>query len=159
MSILELENVSVKYNTAPVVENVMLNIYKDDFIGIIGPNGGGKTSLVKAIMGLVPYTGKIQFSKELAEPGSIGYLPQQNNFDKSFPISVHEVILTGLQPGKANIRRKLNIEKRNTAQALSNTAGINHLLDKPIGEISGGEMQRTLLFPPLISDPSLLILH
>ena len=97
MKLVSLHNVSVSYEGIPALRNVTLDLFSDDFTGIIGPNGGGKTTLVKAILGMVPYSGRIEFADGISiHDGTIGYLPQQNNFDRQFPISVAEVVYSGL---------------------------------------------------------------
>ena len=97
--IIAISNLAVRYDKVTALEHVSLDIYNDDFIGIIGPNGGGKSTLVKAIMGIVPYSGKIEYNATLLRHNKphIGYLPQISSFDKAFPISVGEVVMSGLQ--------------------------------------------------------------
>ena len=90
--------------------DVNISFYADDFVGIIGPNGGGKSSLVKAIVGLVPHSGTIEIAKEVAE-GGIGYMPQQNLFDKEFPISVEDLVLSGLQHSRGLFSRHTRTDK------------------------------------------------
>ncbi len=159
MTLVSIRNLSVKYGNYTALENVDLDIFDHDFIGIIGPNGGGKTSLVKAIMGTISYTGNISYGDEINRVSghAIGYLPQQNEFDHSFPISVREVILSGLQSGKRFLRRYTS-KDRQRAESLMEMTGIQSIGDHPIGEISGGQMQRALLCRALISGPKLLIL-
>lgn len=102
MSIVSLKNVTVKYGSYTAIESANLEIFEGDFIGIIGPNGGGKTTLIKTILGSGPYSGEITLSPTLFDNGRrlIGYLPQQTTFDRQFPISVIEVVLSGLQSQK-----------------------------------------------------------
>ena len=105
--IITIRDLSVTYDTVRALEHVDLDIYADDFLGIIGPNGGGKSTLVKAIMGVVPYSGKIDFDASIMRHGKphIGYLPQVSSFDKVFPISVLEVVMSGLQAERGMLRR------------------------------------------------------
>ena len=105
--IITINKLSVRYDSVVALEHVDLEIFDNDFIGIIGPNGGGKSTLVKAIMGVVPHTGTIEFAPSIYHRGKphIGYLPQVSNFDKSFPISVGEVILSGLQGERGMFNR------------------------------------------------------
>lgn len=159
MNLLTLRNVSVDYDGFRALDNVDLTIDSDDFLGVVGPNGGGKTTLVKTILGTLPYTGEISRAKELfsrREP-LIGYLPQQISFDRSFPISVIETVLSGLQSSKRFLGRYRK-EDRIKALGLLQRTGIEEIGKKPIGEISGGQMQRALLCRAIISDPRLLIL-
>ena len=153
--LIEIKNMDVAYQKQLVLSNVSLSVFENDFIGIIGPNGGGKTSLVKAILGLVkPLKGSIKHSLDSSE---IGYLPQGSQVDENFPITVMEVIASGLEhglkigPGTAR-NRKHKVEK-----ALE-TVGLARLHSRPIGELSGGELQRTMLARALISAPRLLVL-
>lgn len=164
MKLVGIENISVSYGDVKALENASLDIYSDDFLGVIGPNGGGKTTLVKAILKSVPYKGgKITYSPEIcnarndnAKSRSIGYLPQINVIDKSFPISVMEVVLSGLQ---STLRLTGNYHNhRSKAVGIMELCGISQLADRPIGQLSGGQLQRTLLGRALISDPKLLIL-
>lgn len=157
MNLITLSNVSVSYDGYQALEEACLNIADDDFIGIIGPNGGGKTTLIKAILHMVPFSGKITFAPGIdISDGSIGYLPQQTGFDHAFPISVTETVLSGLQSGHKFLR--ITRQAKEKAQVLMNMTGITKLANKAIGDISGGEMQRALLCRALISDPKLLIL-
>lgn len=159
MSIVSLKNVTVKYGSYTAIESANLEIFEGDFIGIIGPNGGGKTTLIKTILGSVPYSGEITLSPTLFDNGRrlIGYLPQQTTFDRQFPISVIEVVLSGLQSQKG-FSRRYKTEERNKALQLLDNMGISSITDRQIGEISGGQMQRVLLCRAIIAEPKLLIL-
>lgn len=160
MNLISLYDVSVAYNGTNVLTNVNMNVASDDFIGIVGPNGGGKTTLIKAMLQLIPYNGQIHYANGISiQDGSIGYLSQQNNFDRLFPISVQEVILSGLQSHHrlfAGFGRLRHYKAK--ADELMDLAGLNKLAHRPIGEISGGEMQKALLCRALISQPKLLVL-
>lgn len=159
MSIVSLKNVTVKYGSYTAIESANLEIFEGDFIGIIGPNGGGKTTLIKTILGSVPYSGEITLSPTLFDNSRrlIGYLPQQTTFDRQFPISVIEVVLSGLQSQKG-FSRRYKTEERNKALQLLDNMGISSIADRQIGEISGGQMQRVLLCRAIIAEPKLLIL-
>lgn len=159
MNIISLHNVSVSYDGYEALQCVNLDISSDDFVGVIGPNGGGKTTLVKAILGMVPHKGEILIAKELYHGNRphIGYMPQLSDFDRSFPISVIEVVLSGLQ-GQHGFTARYSTKDRNKAMELLQSAGVANIATKPIGEISGGQMQRALLCRAVISDPKLLIL-
>lgn len=159
MNLVSLHNVSVRYGDYEALRNIDLDIGEEDFIGIIGPNGGGKTTLMKAILGTVPYSGEIRQSDALfrGKERLIGYMPQLSDFDRKFPISVAEVVLSGLQGSKGFLARYSKAD-RSKAEQLLEEAGIDSIADHPIGEISGGQMQRALLCRAVISDPKLLIL-
>jgi len=158
-AIVQLKDVTVQYDETTALENVSLDIYPDDFLGVIGPNGGGKTTLVKAILGTIPHSGEVAYSPTLSERGHrlIGYLPQQAEFDRSFPISVVEVVMSGLQAEKGMLKRYTSADRKR-AMELLDMAGVADIADRQISEISGGQMQRALLCRAVILEPKLLIL-
>ncbi len=153
--LLELQQLSAGYDHQLVLENVNLSIYRNDFLGIIGPNGGGKTTLLKIILELLkPESGKlIKVDKSLA----IGYLPQINPIDRKFPITVNEVVLSGLMSTKKLLQR-YNSSDKEKAKTLLQEMNMFHFRNKNIGELSGGQLQRVLLCRAIISNPDLLIL-
>lgn len=158
-SIVSIRNLSVSYDNIEALSDVNLDIYEDDFIGIIGPNGGGKSTLVKAIMGSISYKGEIVFAETLREGRSlrVGYMPQISDFDTRFPISILEVALSGLQSKRGFLSRYTLSDKILALQTLERM-GIADLANRPIGEVSGGQLQRALLCRAIISEPKLLIL-
>ena len=149
----------VNYEQSIALEDVNLDIFEDDFIGIIGPNGGGKTSLVKAIMGVVPHSGEIEFAPALQRKShlKIGYMPQVSQFDTRFPISIEEVVLSGLQSEKGFFGRYTHADRQRATELLKQM-GIDQIASRPIGEVSGGQLQRALLCRAIIAEPKLLIL-
>lgn len=157
--LLKIENASVSLQGNLVLEDVNFEIRKGDFIGVIGPNGGGKTTLVKLILGLIkPDKGKIIYTIPHDTGNSkIGYLPQVHAFDKKFPITVQDVILSGLPATHKFVSRHSNAEKEKAVYWMDRL-GIASMSKKPIGNLSGGEMQRVFLCRSLISEPELLIL-
>lgn len=159
--LIELENVIAGYNGEPAIENVNLTIRSDDFIGIIGPNGGGKTTLLKVILGLQkPWHGRVVYhSPEIrqGEKGGMGYLPQINQFDDRFPISVFEVVRSGLVNRKKIFGGYRSADNAKTLQVLKNI-GVEELKNKSIGELSGGQKQRVFLGRAIVSEPEILFL-
>ncbi len=154
--LIEIENLSAGYEGAVVLEKINLNIYKNDFLGIIGPNGGGKTTLLKVILGLLkPYSGKIQKDEEVEN--KIGYLPQFSLIDKKFPITVYEVVLSGLFANKGIFSGFGKVEKQQVDKILKDF-GILDLKNKALYELSGGQLQKTFLGRAIVSTPKLLIL-
>jgi zinc transport system ATP-binding protein len=153
--LLQIRDLYAGYQGKPVLSKVSLDVMENDFIGIIGPNGGGKTTLLKILMGLMkPLKGTIEYSFRRS---AIGYLPQGNQLDESFPITVKEVVSSGLD---SSIRRSSSMRKSRNEQldkALHRT-GLDSLKHRPIGELSGGELQRTLLARAIVSSPKLLVL-
>lgn len=159
MNLVELHGAGVTYDGYEALRQVDLEIADDDFLGVIGPNGGGKTTLVKAILGTVPHTGEIRYARELyrGKERLIGYMPQQSDFDRAFPISIQETVLSGLQGRRGFIRRYTAEDRKKTTELLE-MSGIAETARRPIGEVSGGQLQRALLCRAVISEPRLLIL-
>nr|DAU62153.1 MAG TPA: hypothetical protein [Microviridae sp.] len=159
MNLVTLRDVGVAYDGYEALQHVDLEIADNDFLGVIGPNGGGKTTLVKAILGTVPHTGEVRLAPELFRDKErlIGYMPQLSDFDRTFPISVLEVVLSGLQGHKGIFSRYTKADRAKALDLLE-TAGVADTARNPIGEVSGGQMQRALLCRAVISDPKLLIL-
>lgn len=158
--LIRLEHISAAYDRKTVLEDINLSVGEQDFVGIIGPNGGGKTTLVKLMLGLLkPTRGIIRFYREGKETPeiSMGYLPQYTTIDKKFPISVYEVVLSGLNKQKSLLRpfTKEHHEKTRTIIA---RMGLEGLEQRPIGQLSGGQLQRALLGRALVSHPQVLIL-
>ena len=158
--ILQLQNIKAGYDKKAILENVNLSVFEKDFLGIIGPNGGGKTTLIKTILGLIPpLSGDILTFRngEKVTDLRIGYLPQLSRIDTKFPITAQEMVLSGLAH-KRNKLRRFNAEHKEQLEDIINKVGIKRYIHKPVGELSGGEMQRVLLGRAIISDPELLIL-
>lgn len=155
--ILELKNVSAGYADEIILRNIDLQVFANDFIGVIGPNGGGKTTLVKIILGLLkPIQGDVIWQNR-SNNVLVGYLPQTSLYDKQFPISVKEVLLSGLMSSKHITGRYLTKDK-SKVDDIMRVMGIAHLASRNIGSLSGGQMQRVLLGRAIISEPQLLIL-
>ena len=153
--IVNIRGVSTGYFSETVIKDVDLDIFANDFIGIIGPNGGGKTTLVKAILGLLQlFKGKVTFPQ--GKP-RMGYLPQVSAIDKSFPITVKELIRSGLKPENSWLPQFSRDQKKQVNNLISE-AGLSLQAHKPIGELSGGQMQKAFLCRALINKPQLLIL-
>jgi zinc transport system ATP-binding protein len=153
--LVSIKNMDVGYQNQLVLSDVSLDVFERDFIGIIGPNGGGKTTLIKAILGLLkPQKGSVEHALDKSE---IGYLPQGNQVDESFPITVREVIASGLERGFSLEFRKAKDRQRKVEETLERV-GMKALHSRPVGELSGGEFQRTLLARAIISSPKLLVL-
>ena len=158
--LIELSDITAGYDGKVVLRDVSLTVWKDDFLGIIGPNGGGKTTLLKVILGLLqPTSGNLRFFKDgkPCDNIKIGYLPQMNNIDKKFPISVREVVASGLTSQKP-LFKSYSKEQQNRIDIVLEEMKIADLAMRPIGELSGGQLQRVLLGRSIVSKPDALIL-
>jgi len=153
--LLTIKDLSFVYDKQAVLSHVSLSVMARDYIGIIGPNGGGKTTLVKLILGLLkPQHGTISHALERSE---IGYLPQGSVVDESFPITVREMIASGLEHGLVPGRGIRKEEKRKVSEMLEKV-GLSSFHKRPVGELSGGELQRAMLARAIVSSPRLLVL-
>jgi len=158
--VVRLEDIWVHYNGTPILEGITLSVEQGDFLGVIGPNGGGKTTLLKVILGLItPSQGKIWVLGKPPERSrnNIGYVPQYNLFDRDFPISVWDVVLIG-RYGRAGLLRRYSREDRRTVQEVLQTVGMLDYKNRQIGKLSGGEQQRVFIARALVSEPKLLLL-
>ncbi len=157
--IIRLENVSFRYGKNEFLKNIDLPIYEDDFLGIIGPNGGGKTTLLKLIIGLLePTKGEVTVFGKTPKNArhEIGYLSQFKNIDFDFPITAYEIALLG-RVGNNLIKRYSKADKKAAQDALKKF-GIWDLKDKKLNELSGGEKQRVFVARALVNDPRILLL-
>lgn len=156
--LLEMKSLSVSYGNNIALQDAELKVFDNDFIGVIGPNGGGKTTLLKVILGLVkPVKGKIVFDQELQGSNKIGYLPQISTGDNSFPVTVKDVILSGLMIRKGLITM-MSIQDRKKAGQVIEELGLAELANSSLSELSGGQLQRIFLGRAVIGDPRLLLL-
>ena len=155
--LIQLEKVTAGYNNGIVLRDVSITVSDQDFIGVIGPNGGGKTTLIKLILGLIqPISGTIQrFDRQ--EGSFIGYLPQQSHIDRKFPITVQDIVLSGLMSSGKAFSRYSTADKQQALDLL-HQMGISQLAKRTAAELSGGQLQRVFICRALISSPKLLIL-
>jgi len=155
MNVIQIQNLHVNYGKIQALDNVNFNIKHGEFLGIIGPNGGGKTTLIKTILGMIePSKGKIITREETV----IGYVPQLTTFDRKFPITVGEVIKTGHLPKKAKPFYKYSKEANHHVLEVMRQLDIAELFDRQIGQLSGGQMQKVLIARSLMNHPNVLIL-
>jgi zinc transport system ATP-binding protein len=157
-NLFEMHSLSASYGNVTVLKNVDFNVSENDFIGVIGPNGGGKTTLLKIILGLIkPVQGEIVFNNHLLNRKSIGYLPQMSTGDINYPVTVNDIVLSGLMIGKSIISR-MTLADRKKAGTVIDELGLSELAGSTINELSGGQMQRVFLGRAIIGDPKLLLL-
>jgi len=158
---ISIRNLTVKYDDTPALSDVSLDINEGEFVGIIGPNGGGKSTLVKALLGLIPITsGEIHlFGGSIRENRSkIGYVPQFAEVDRKFPITVLDVVLTAVMKGGLHPFFHYKKEDKEHAMEQLKRVGIDHLSTRLISDLSGGEFQRVLIARALAGNPQLLLL-
>lgn len=158
---IHIDNLSVYYGETAAIKNVCLDVNQGEFLGIIGPNGGGKSTLIKAILGLIPITtGSIYvYGQTLVKNRTaLGYVPQFATMDRRFPISVMEVVLMGRLKQGLSLFMKYSIDDKVIAYDQLKRVGIEHLAKKQISELSGGEFQRLLIARALTVHPKLLLL-
>jgi len=162
---LKVEELSFAYRGSQrALEGVTLEIPRGSLVGILGPNGGGKSTLIKALLGLIkPQRGRVEI---LGQPADrrvrrvrrlVGYVPQQDDVDLAFPVSVLDVALMGRVPSMRPFRRFTKRDRRLASEALR-TVGMERLADSPIGELSGGQQQRTFLARALAQEAEVLLL-
>lgn len=160
-NIIEIKNLHVHYDKHCAIFNINLNIHEKDFLAIVGPNGGGKSTLLKAILGIIqPTEGKvlIQGKPPKDAHGLIGYVPQFSKFDKSFPISVEDVILSSTLGNKRRLFHRYSKDDKSLVTTILDQLNISHLSKRQIGELSGGQLQKVLIARALALDPKILIL-
>lgn len=159
-SIVEIKNVEFAYNGENVLSDVNLKIKQRDFIAMIGPNGGGKTTLLKLILGLLtPDKGTIRVLGQSTQKASsfIGYVPQDVHLNRTFPITAMDIVLMGkLDPKKRWVRNSVS-NRKEAIYALERLEMAAHA-GKKIGELSGGQRQRVFIARALVTQPRLLLL-
>jgi len=160
MNILEIENLTFSYDDQIILEDINLTVKENDFLAIIGPNGGGKSTLLKAILGIIKIkSGKIRLlgKKVKKNISSIGYVPQNTNVNINFPIKVIEVVMMGHVGHK---RPLIGYKKEEIACAMGalQQVGMEDFANVKIGTLSGGQRQRVMIARALCANPKLLLL-
>ncbi|MBS4167586.1 ATP-binding cassette domain-containing protein [Parachlamydia sp. AcF125] len=160
-SAIQVKNLSFYYQSAGILNNCTFEIQANEFIGIIGPNGGGKTTLLKLLLGfLKPSSGNIEIFGH--SPGinshRKAYVPQAVRFDPQFPISVFEVVLSGRLASLPWYGRYSQKDKKLAAEALERVGIAKMLYNQAYGKLSGGQAQRVLIARALVAEPEILFL-
>lgn len=163
LEILSLSHVSFRYNAVDVLSDISFAIQEGDYVALVGPNGSGKTTIIKAILGLEkPQAGEIRFFGELRETftawSRIGYLPQKiEALNPRFPATVSEIVAMGLLSQKRFPKFLNRLDRQHIHEALG-LLDIENLRDKPVGMLSVGQQQRALVARAIVNQPEFLIL-
>jgi zinc transport system ATP-binding protein len=159
--VIQIKHLTVQYNDVTALADINLDIAQGEYLGIIGPNGGGKTTLLRSILGLVPISGgTIQVcGKAPGKAGTlVGYVPQFSAVDRSFPVTVREVVLTGRITHSRLLFHRYSDADKAAADAALKEVGISELANRQIGGLSGGEFQKMLIARALAEHPQILLL-
>lgn len=157
---ITIENMSFSYNGEPVLQDISLNVTEGDFTAIIGPNGGGKTTLLKLILGLLkPDKGVIRVMgrSALQTAPDIGYVPQNVHINENFPITALDVVLMGMLSPARRWRRNTKKDRMEAMAALERLE-VGNLAEKKIGDLSGGQRQRVFIARAMVTQPKLMLL-
>ncbi|MCM1293027.1 MAG: ABC transporter ATP-binding protein [Bacteroides sp.] len=153
--LIRLTDVNVRFGARTILSDVNLHIDEGDFLAITGPNGGGKSTLLRVILRLLkPTTGDVRYTMVDAGSFKIGYLPQKSSIDPRFPITVREVVESGLYGTKDLLKQA----RREMVDAVLDEVGMLDRSESAIGELSGGQVQRTLLARAIVSSPQMLVM-
>lgn len=153
--LIAVEDVSFGYGRQKILDGVSLEVREGDFLAVLGPNGGGKTTLLKIMLGLLePWSGTVERRLSLE---SVGYVPQFAGFDKDFPLTVREAVRLGRLGRRGLLRRWRSGDARAVDEALERFR-LTEVAGEPVGDLSGGQLQRTLIARALVGSPEILLL-
>jgi zinc transport system ATP-binding protein len=156
--VIAVRDLTFGYGREVVLDRVNLEIQPRDFLAIIGPNGGGKTTLLKVMLGLLkPWSGRVEHNLPGGGPGRFGYVPQFSTFDKSFPLRVADVVMMGTL-GRRGFLRPASKADRAAVDRLLARLGLSEIARAHVSEISGGQLQRVLIARAIVSEPRILFL-
>jgi zinc transport system ATP-binding protein len=162
-AVIEVKEVSFSYNGGPALRGANLTVYERELVSIVGPNGGGKTTLLKIILGLLkPEAGEVWVLGEAPERTRqrVGYVPQTLHYDRAFPVTVMEVVLMG-RLGRKGLRGWLGWRERADREAALralSAVDLDGFASHPFSALSGGQRQRALIARALVSEPEILLL-
>jgi len=152
---LEVENLSASFNGQIILDGLNFSVKRGDVLSIVGPNGAGKSVLFRALLGLIPFSGSINW-----KPGvKIGYVPQKLSIDSRFPLTALEFLLMKIKNNRGSendINRVLNAVGIKTSPSNEHHLE-HHFLNRPLGQLSGGELQRILIAWSMIDNPDILL--
>ena len=151
-TLVALRGAAIGYGGRPLLTGVDLTVAPGDFLAMVGPNGGGKTTVLRSLLGAMPL---LAGQRELPRPIRIGYVPQRDHVDAIWPLTAGEVVVMGRTPGLGPLRRPGEADRRIVVEALQRV-GIGELARRRYGDLSGGQRQRTLIARALAAEPELL---
>ena len=156
--LVRFDDVTLGYGGRPVLQHLSFTLYDGDFLGLVGPNGSGKTTIVKSLLGiLAPLEGRIVYERTLHDGIRFGYVPQRQTLDELFPLTVGEIVRMGRYKS-AGVLRRLGGDDARAIEAAVAAVDIGHLVDRRYGELSGGQRQRTLIARALSAGANCLVL-
>ena len=150
-TILDIQNLTVSFDDNKVIDDLSFSIKKGDVIAIVGPNGAGKSVLFRALLGLIPYLGKIEWSPDL----KISYVPQRFNVEKDFPLTAKEFLRLKSKDQNKILAALESVGLKNKQSDIHHIE--HHLLDQRLGWLSGGQLQRILVAWAILDDPDVLL--
>jgi ABC-type Mn2+/Zn2+ transport system ATPase subunit len=153
-ALVSFRDATLGYGQTPVLRGINLDILENDFLGIVGPNGSGKTTILRTFLGsLKPLAGSVTIAPGLR----FGYVPQRDVVDTLFPLQVLDVVMMG-RYDRIGLGRRPKSTDRDLARSALDRVGIVHLADRPLTSLSGGQRQRTLIARALVGEPNVLVL-
>jgi len=160
--VIELDNICFSYTKEEVIKDVSLQIHKGDYVGIIGPNGGGKSTLLKLMLGILkPSDGTIRLfsapQENFKDWSKVGYVPQKTNIENNFPIKVEEAVSMG-RFGKRGLFHFLNAKDKEKTRLALKQVDMLEFKDRQISDLSGGQQQRVFIARALASEPEIIFL-
>jgi ABC-type Mn2+/Zn2+ transport system ATPase subunit len=155
---IEFKDVSLGYGRRAVIEHVDLSIRSGDFLGIVGPNGSGKTTILRALLGILrPLTGTITITDPPGRRLRLGYVPQRDQIDQIMPFTVDDVVMMG-RYARLGLWRRPGKADREAVQRSLRHVGVDDLADRSYRDLSGGQRQRVLIARALVAEPDILVL-
>ena len=162
--IIKFSHATMAYNNKVALDDVTIDIYRGEFLGIIGPNGSGKTTFLKSILGLVkPVSGSVHIFDCMCHKlrchhrAKIGYIPQKGHVDPNFPVTVMETVMMGRYSSLGLFKRPSREDRKLALQALKEVE-MDGYIDAPLGHLSGGQQQRVLIARALVQQPEVLLM-
>lgn len=161
--VLNISDVSFRFETRPILNNISFQLHRGEMMGLVGPNGSGKSVLLKVLLGLLPLqSGKVEWFgrplQDFHDWSKLGFVSQKaNSFNSGFPATVEEVVLMG-RTGKLGLFRRPSTQDRQLVETALEKVGLENFRHRNIGQLSGGQQQRVFIARALVSDPEILIL-